>query len=90
MLESLIFILVCAPLLESKEDHRSKGSSGQSYVCVGEVWGKQQRRKNFSSKKTPTHRSPREGADDIANTMQGTEGLLPSLSEWQKPNVLLG
>lgn len=90
MLESLTFIWACAPLLESKEDSGGKGSSGQSHVCVCEIWGKQQRRKNFSSKKTPTHRSPQEGTDDTANTMQGAEGLLPSLSERQKPNVLLG
>lgn len=48
MLESLTFIRACAPLLESKEDSGGKGSSGQSHVCVCEVWGKQQRRKKTS------------------------------------------
>lgn len=85
MLESLTFILACTPLLESKEDSGGKAPQGSpTSVCVksGESnAGKQQRRKNFSSKKTPTHRSPREGTDDTINKMQGTEGLMPSLSE---------
>ena len=90
MLESLTLIWLCAPLLESKEDSGGKGSSGQTHVCVCEVWGKQQRRKIFSSKKTPTHRSPREGTDDTTNTMQGTEGLLPSFIRMAKAQCVTG
>lgn len=55
--------------------------------------------KNFPSKKTPTHRSPREGTDDTTNKMQSSEGLLPSpyqngkspMCHWgKKPKLMVG